>query len=516
MAMSLNPTARIIVPTAGMSLLLLVLGGVAAWYLHRLQQDSSELLSVSVAKVEAAEELEVLSHEMRYHLWPHQAVGGSNMAPMIALRKEAQARLAAARQIADTPAEKVLLDKIERGYSRLFDQLGEIARAPQQDDWRQQSLDLVHDMAASEILVPARAFHRLTRQRMAEASQQNQALADRMGMGLLLLGACGAVAGLVAGYGIAQGIHRSLALLTIPVHDATGRLNEVVGPLTVSSTASFGELESALQSMADRVGAVVEQLQQSQFAASRAQQLAAMGRLAAGLAHELRNPLTSMKMLVQPSDEEPEGVHLDGRDLNILREEIDRLERTIQTFLDYARPPRLEKRVVVLPDVLRQTVDFVSRPARQLGITLQAELPDRLVEMEADVGQIRQVLLNLLLNAIDAAPTGTTVVVRLEYELADSVELSEDCGWIKISVIDDGPGLPAELADRIFEPFVSTKEAGTGLGLSICKRIVEEHDGKIWAANRAGGGAIVGFRLPIMTGGAHQTMATENEQCPPC
>jgi signal transduction histidine kinase len=494
---------RIIVPTAGMSLLLLLLGGLAAWYLHRLQQDSSELLRVSVARVEAAEDLEVICHELRYQLRQYHAFRDDHAVAVIDdLHEQADHLLAKAKEVADTDRGQELVRRIGQGYHRLYGEFAKIAGDGRAAAPPQQLFDFIHDMAANEILGPAHEFRRLSRQRMAEASRRNQTLADRMGVGLLLLGTCGAVAGLLAGYGIARGIHRSLAQLTIPIRDATGRLNEVVGPLTVSSGETFEELESALQHMADRVGTVVEQLQESQLAASRAQQLAAMGQLAAGLAHELRNPLTSMKMLVQPGEDEAEGVQLDARDVTVLQEEIDRLERTIQTFLDYARPPRLEKRPVLLWDILAQTVDFVSRRAQQSGINIQLEVPERVVQVEADTGQIRQVLLNLLLNAMDVAPAGTAVTVRMSCEPGEASALREDaardiCAWLRVAVADRGPGLPHELGARIFEPFVSTKDAGTGLGLPICKRIVEDHGGEIWAENREGGGAVVSFRLSV-------------------
>jgi signal transduction histidine kinase len=124
------------------------------------------------------------------------------------------------------------------------------------------------------------------------------------------------------------------------------------------------------------------------------------------------------------------------------------------------------------------------------------------VEVEADAGQIRQVLLNLLLNAMDAAPQGTEVAVRLAYEPAGASPARADGvpagrAWLRVAVADRGPGLPAEIGDRIFEPFVSTKDAGTGLGLPICKRILEEHGGGMWAENRDGGGAVFSFRLPV-------------------
>lgn len=493
---------RVIVPTAAMSLLLLAVGGIAAWYLHRLQQDSSDLLAGSVAKIEAAEELEVISHEVRFQLRQYYSADGDHARSALTdLRQGATAWLVKAKGLADTDRGKELIRKMEQGYAHLFAEFDKPSPDAQSGDHREEVFDSIHDMTADEILQPAHEFRSLSRQQMADASQRNQALADRMGMGLLLLGACGAVAGLLAGYGIARGIHRSLAQLTIPVRDATGKLNEVVGPLTVSSGETFEELESALQHMANHVGTVVEQLQESQLAASRAQQLAAMGQLAAGLAHELRNPLTSMKMLVQPGEGEAEGVPLDAQDLSVLREEIDRLERTIQTFLDYARPPKLDKRPIVLRDVLGQTVDFVARRARQLGITIRPDLPDQVITVEADPGQIRQVLLNLLLNAMDAAPEGSEVTVRMIYEPSDVSVVPADVvpdvrGWLEVAVADRGPGLPADVGEQIFEPFVSTKDAGTGLGLPICKRIVEEHGGTIRAENRDGGGAVFSFRLP--------------------
>ena len=169
---------------------------------------------------------------------------------------------------------------------------------------------------------------------------------DRVALVLLLLGTCGAAAGLIAGFGIARGISRSIAQLSVPIHDAAGKLNEVVGPISLSPDWDVESLDVLLRRMADEVGTVVERLERSRREALRAEQLAALGQLAAGLAHELRNPLTSMKILVQSAAERGESAGLRGRSLAVLEEEISRLEGSIQSFLDFARPPALEKRQV--------------------------------------------------------------------------------------------------------------------------------------------------------------------------
>jgi signal transduction histidine kinase len=213
-----------------------------------------------------------------------------------------------------------------------------------------------------------------------------------------------------------------------------------------------------------------------------------------------------MKILVQAAVERGNG-GLCGRDLTVVEEEIKRLEQSVQALLDFARPPQLAKSSVDVRTLVSQTVDLVSARAERQRAVLRCELPELPVKVEADGVQIRQVLLNLLLNALDSLSAGGMVVAKVigaddtppptaegDRELAlrgllpPRVILSGQ-RWCSIHVTDTGPGLPASLGDRIFEPFVSTKETGTGLGLPICRRIVEAHGGRIGAADRPQGGA---------------------------
>lgn len=485
---------RLAGPAVALSLALLLLGGVAAWYLHRLQQESTELIGLSMAKTEAAEELQLLSYRVRNRLTEFLFTGNSQeLAGIPAMRQEVDGWLAEIRRLAATPRETKLIDQIEQGYHHFFAEFATIANDPQRAEHRDRALMLARDLTQREIVGPANEYQGLSHQQLAAATRKEQLIADRMGLGLLSLGACAAVAGLLVGFAIARGVHQSMVQLAVPIHDVSGKLSEVVGPITVISDPSFQGLESTLQQMAEQVGRVVDRVQESYRAAARAEQLAAMGQLAAGLAHELRNPLTSIMMVVQTAAEHGAPASLNGRDLAVLEEEITRLDDTIQNFLDYARPPRPQKHLFVLQHAIQQTVELVARSATRSKIRLDCRLTADDVWIEADEAQIRQVLLNVLLNAVEASPQGGAVEVRMCVEgLAGAPALS----WTKIQVSDAGIGLPADLEAKIFEPFVSTKETGTGLGLPICKRIVEDHGGRIAAANRPGGGAVFTIWLP--------------------
>jgi signal transduction histidine kinase len=504
---------RVLAPTLLVSLALLILGGIAAWYVHRLQRDAANELELNVAKVTAVEELVTISHDLRHELTEYLLTEDrARLEDASRLQQSASNRIAQCEELADTGAELELVNTIRQGYGDFQSKLAAITGTDPPPDDRDTVRDLIRVVLKRDILEPELTYRAEIHQQMAAVMERDKLLANRMGLGLFVLGACGAVAGLVAGFGFARSVHQSFAQLTVPVHDAAGKLNEVVGPIRLSSE-NLGDLESTLQTIADRVTTVVERLQESQAIARRTEQLAMLGQLAAGVAHELRNPLTSMKIIVQTVDDDGESVALDARDLAVLREEIMRLESTIQSFLDYARPPKLVKRPTIVSGEVDRTVELVAHRADRLGIHINQQIEDTTVEIHADPSQLRQVILNLLINAVDVSPKDSQVRVRLTLETCDdsdsqSQAAAEDSGWLRIDVEDQGPGLPADMGERIFQPFVSTKDSGTGLGLAICKRIVEDHGGTIAAANRPEGGAMFTVTLPIR---GSEENAQENE-----
>jgi signal transduction histidine kinase len=491
---------RMTAPIMALSLLPLAGGVVAAWQVHRFQKETSADLARNVSSMRGAEELVIAFHDVRTRLHLFLLTEDrANLENVPRMRQETDRWLDATDRKAVTAGERELIGRVQTGYQRFFTEFQSLLKdPPARGQLAARVRELADGTLTREILQPAQDYLDINEDEIAASNSANERLADRMVAGLLLLGVCGPVSGLLAGFGISRAISRSIVRLSVPIRDAAGKLNEIVGPITLSARWGLDELEGVLRTIAERIGAVIDRLQRSERDARQAEHLAAVGQMAAGIAHELRNPLMPMKLLVQAAAERVPSPGLDERDLVVLEQEITRLERSIQLFLDFARPPRIEKRTFDVGEMLSQLVSLLSARAEQQGVRLECRRPEQPVLIQADVGQIRQVVLNLLLNALDATPYGGTVLLDVTVSGCPSERDGRRGQWLTLRVSDTGCGLPADLGPRIFEPFVSTKETGLGLGLSICKRIVEAHDGVIHAADRPGGGSLFTVGLPCL------------------
>lgn len=228
----------------------------------------------------------------------------------------------------------------------------------------------------------------------------------------------------------------------------------------------------------------------------RAERLAAVGQLAAGIAHEIRNPLTAIRSTMQYlqkgfNPDEPKGELVAE-----LLSEVDRINRTIGNLLNLSRSHELRFAALDLGETLDTVVTLVKAQAAEQGVEVVYDHPAELY-VQGDSGALRQIFLNLLQNALEAMPGGGKLGVEIRFGAAQDVLVPTR--WVEVAIRDTGPGIPEEQLRRIFDPFFTTKPEGTGLGLAISHGLVAQHQGEISfdRGNGNGKGTVVRVRLPL-------------------
>jgi two-component system, NtrC family, sensor histidine kinase HydH len=491
---------QVTLPIAMVGALLLTIGLYGAWRVHRLHKRGTDIVAENVAGIRCAEQLRAIIQQASYRLKRFSNTGDERHLDEInRLIQEANRRQRQMTPVSRTAEASPLIGRIRASMDNFSHAFGQTGLRADGHACPQAAVQLADSAVFDDLFAALDDYIVLNDQQVDHSSRRNQTTAHRLMFGLLLLGTCGGVAGLLLGYAIARRVGRTIVEVAVSLGDVAGKLNKVVGPVAVTTNPRIYDLEMVLQTISQHVSTVVERLQASERETLRAEQLAAMGQLAAGMAHEIRNPLTSMKTIVQLA-EKPED--FSSRDIRILDEEIARLEQSVQAFLDFARPAPAEKREIILEEIIEQPLALMARRADRQGITIVFVPPPPHLRVIADLVQLRQVILNLLLNALQATPLGG--VVRLEIIRESSGDHDDDSICIRVS--DSGHGLPDHLGNRIFDPFVTTKETGIGLGLSISRRIVEDHGGQIAAVNSPLGGALFTMRLPLVSGHHQKTI----------
>ncbi|NLP12340.1 PAS domain S-box protein [bacterium] len=236
----------------------------------------------------------------------------------------------------------------------------------------------------------------------------------------------------------------------------------------------------------------VTELRELQSRLARSEQLAAIGELAASIAHEIRNPLGAINTSVEVLSS---SLNLDGEDrdlMQIIQEETRRLDRIVKDFLLFARLDRIQSGRVDLNQIIRDTL-FLFKGTFNSRIKVTAQLDAALPLYTGDGDQLRQVLINLIVNSMEAMTDGGTLLIRTK-----RLVLAEGRTYVQLLVQDSGQGIEAAHLKNIFKPFFSTKEKGVGMGLAICQRIIQNHGGEIDVSSRLGNGATFIITLPVV------------------
>lgn len=231
---------------------------------------------------------------------------------------------------------------------------------------------------------------------------------------------------------------------------------------------------------------VYQELQDNVEHVKRAARMSALGHLSAGLAHEIRNPLASIEGAAGIVQREPQNETRRAEFLEIIQEESRRLNRLVTNFLDFARPRAPELRPTDIGALVNTVVNLVSQTTTRSDINFRVDVEEGLAPLRCDSEQLKQVILNLMLNAVQAMPQGGEVLV--------AAKRSRQA--LTIRVKDEGSGIPEKDLDSIYDPFFTTKETGTGLGLPVAYQIVEKHGGELMLEDNGPSGACFAIRIP--------------------
>jgi two-component system sensor histidine kinase HydH len=231
------------------------------------------------------------------------------------------------------------------------------------------------------------------------------------------------------------------------------------------------------------------EIQELKREVERSQRLASLGRIAAGIAHEIRNPLSSIKGFATYFGERYRDIPEDRKTAEIMVEEVERLNRVIGQLLEFARPLAVKKKSTSMETTIHHSLKMIERDAQAKHIKVETDLSHNVPEVHIDPDRMNQVFLNLYLNAIEAMEDGGTLSVGLNQR--------EDHKSVRITVSDTGSGIKKEDLVHVFDPYFTTKQSGTGLGLAIVHRIIEAHKGEVRVESETGKGTSVTIILPV-------------------
>jgi signal transduction histidine kinase len=210
----------------------------------------------------------------------------------------------------------------------------------------------------------------------------------------------------------------------------------------------------------------------------RMDRLVSLGKLASGIAHELRNPLAGIKTTAQALGEEMSGDDSKREYLNRITKEIDRLNDLLKTFFSFAKPQNLNLVHCNIKDIINEIIPFLIKEIADKGIRFNEIYHPHLPKIKVDKTQMHQVFLNLFLNAIQAMPNGGNLKIEVSPMISNSLEAFKQ-NFVKVVISDTGKGIPPQIVNKIFDPFFTTKPRGVGLGLSITYQIIKKHGGTI-------------------------------------
>lgn len=493
--MKLRIGSKMLAGFLAMTVLILAGGLVTILYTYRLQHVATKILAENVSSLKAAQELEIALFRMRGLTINFMLDGDTHwLETLEGRKKEFREWLKKAKTTARTAKENDIV-RIISLLSEEYEQKRQQALALHSEGKAKQAQTLLlkANQVFDEIYEQCEAFVAANEGTMLAAVEKIERTNFIVRTTMYGLGIGGILLGGMLGWMISRSIVNPIYELALKVRGVTG--GEFVERVGVTGGTEIEELDRHVHVLIDRINTAMADLEKNRQLLVRAEKLASLGKIAASVAHEIRNPLTAIKMLIYSMREELANDDEKRRDLAVILKEIDRLERFVQNFLQFARPPDPVLAPININETVHETLTLLAPRLQQNQIEVQELYQPHQEKLIADADQLKQVVMNLILNAVESMPKGG----RLTAATLQARASAENNGkhWAQIRISDTGNGIPKELLDSIFDPFVSGRKNGIGLGLSVAYQIMNRHGGWIEAANNEDGGATFIVSLPI-------------------
>jgi signal transduction histidine kinase len=481
----INLRVRVYTVVTALVAITLVGGLVMVWYTYRMEGLLAELVDKNLAAYQVAEALEsaliLQRSEASHFFW-----GGDvrRLEDLKEPRKVFNARLEEARVLTLSASQKQILNQIEVEYLRyiiLKDQSIEFYKIRDTDTAGRLLKEVnKHFSKALELCRQFKDFHA---ERIALLKKKSYDQAERLRV--------------IAGTAV-------LVVLLLGVILAFVLVNDILEPLRrLAYEASPGarqeetgdEVKSLSRSVRDLIEGIDQtqnELEKSREHLLQAEKMVVVGKLAASLAHSIRNPLTSVKMRLFSLDRSLDLNPQQKEDFQVISEEVLHIDSLVQGFLEFSRPPKLRMQDISPSELVDLALKLMTHRLESYQVGVTVERHERLPVVQADPDRLKEVLVNIMVNACEAMKGGGAMVIREERAV--------DPAFGQVAVVrirDNGPGIAENLRAKIFEPFFTTKEEGFGLGLSIAARIMEEHGGSLHLESKEGQGAEFSLILPV-------------------
>jgi signal transduction histidine kinase len=468
-------------------LMALTLGGalLTVWYSYRIDGLFSDVLHRHIDAYHSAAALEnALVNQKGYVSYFFQDGDPAWLEQMAAYRRRFRELLDDARKDAETPRLKQALDDIGRGYDRYVAEKNRVIELYRSDQFAEgQSLHQDVRTRFFHTLELCERFKEIHNERIVAVQAEVHYQAGRLRLiclaGVAVMGGIGLVLFGVIGFQILRPLNR-LATMTrrgASPSDAPQDLVQRLSRSVEGLIADAGERET--------------ELERSRESLLQAEKLAMVGKLAAGVAHSVRNPLTSVKMRLFSLDRSLALTPDQREDFDVISEEIRHVDAIVGNFLEFSRPPKLAVQRISPSAVVDQSVQLLTHRLKSYEVAVAVKRDRPLDPVSADPEQLKEVIVNIIINACEAMGDGGGVTIR------ETTQRIAGRDFAEIAIADTGPGIPEDMLQRVFEPFYTTKEDGTGLGLSIVDRIVREHGGRVDVASAPGQGTTFTLRLPL-------------------